>query len=342
MKRRLLRAALALSVLAVVGNTGTGHAVSATCAHSNSSSKPSANKIIASDGAGCVVEPILTRSDAAPVYVNDGDVDGLPSSNIKSFSLTADTVGKKLIATVTTARAIPANLTQLLDPNVGVRVPYGGVHALVLFQSPTLGLQQATGPTATGGAATFGPLSTADNYHWFLYYGITVSEGAVTCGIGYYDEFGQFFTVLSQGHDNPKNYTCTNNTGAKTITLTFPYRSTWTLQPDNLPRQIELVRGGQTVSNIKAFSWTDHEVGGPPPIGLVIGATWYTDVVPSNGYDFGLIAGDPNSGGIPGPTCGTFPIIGNVPNPIAAQPCHTRVPTAVGLGMLGTNLFIAA
>lgn len=355
MKKRLLRLGLVLGALAAVAGSGTGQAVQTTCAHNDATPARTANSITITDGANCVLEPILTRSDKASVYVKDTDPDELAEANITRLSVTA--TSGKIVANITTAQAIPVSASDFVDGAPGdtrptdVRPPYGGVHVLVLFQSDTLEEEQATGTNASGGTVTFGPLTRADNWHWFLYYGTTLSEGGIpTCGVGFYNQFGQVFTVFSQSLDKPQNYTCVNNQATRTITLTFPYQVTWTIDGDRaLARRLQVVRLNQRITNIKGFAWMDHEIGGPPPIGLVLGLTWYNDVIPSNGYDFGLIAGDPNSGGIPGPKCQQFPILGRIPNPLydpANPACFLQMPTVggeyTGLGMRGTAAFVTA
>lgn len=348
MKKRLLRLGLILGALAAVAGSGTGQAVDTACSHVGKESLVrTANSVVLTDTTNCVLEPIITRSDKASVYVKDTDPDELAEANITRLSVTA--TSGKIVANITTAQAIPISAAQFLAAATDVRPPYGGAHVLVLFQSDTLEEEQATGTNASGGTVTFGPLPRADNWHWFFYYGTTLSEGGIpTCGVGFYNQFGQIFTVFSQSLDKPQNYTCVNNQATRTITLTFPYQVTWTIDGDPaLARRLQVVRLNQRITNIKGFAWMDHEIGGPPPIGLVLGLTWYNDVIPSNGYDFGLIAGDPNSGGIPGPKCQQFPILGRIPNPLYdGSACFLQMPTVggeyTGLGMRGTAAFVTA
>lgn len=337
--RRMLIVGVALSAVA---STGIGSAAGITCPISDAVSKPHPRRVVANQSGNCVVEPLLSRSDAALVYVNDNEPDNLGEANLRSVDF--QTSGTDDITVVVdTSERIPRNINEFPQTTgAGVRAPYGGVHVLALFQTPQLQTTQVMGPTLSGGTATFGPYNIADNYHFFFYYGITLSSGGnPSCGWGIYDQFGQLFSVFSQEFDNPKNYSCVNN--GNTITFKFKYRTNWRLQPDNLARSVEIVRAGQTINNIKAFTWMDHEVGGPPPVGLVVGLTHYTDVIPKNGYDFGAWVGDPNSGGIPSHTCPRYPIIGTVPNPLASGgPCYISTGSTVGLGMRPTSLNVSA
>lgn len=340
--RRMLIVGLAL---AAVASMGIGSAADTVCNTIPGTPDPSGgNSVRITDGAACVMEPLLSRSDQARVFVKDADPDNLGEANIKDLEVRTD--GAKIYANIRTAERIPRNVNEFPQTTgPGVRAPYGGVHVMALFQSPQLQTTQVMGPTATGGTATFGPYNIQDNYHFFLWYGITLSSGATpTCGFGVYDQFGQFFTTFSQSHvDSAENYSCTNN-GAGLISMAFPYKTSWRLEPEGLNRSVEIAKPGQTLSNIKGFSWMDHEIGGPPPVGLVLGLTHYTDVIPANGYDWGLWVGDPNSGGVPGHTCSRLPIVGSFPNPLATgQRCYVDLQSSgVGLGMRPTSLSITA
>ncbi|HEX9695556.1 MAG TPA: hypothetical protein VGB64_04490 [Actinomycetota bacterium] len=330
--------------LAAVAVGGIGNAADIACPGGETSSFPSTRRVVWTQSNSCVVEPLLSRSDGLLVYVKDGEPDNLGEANLKSIDF--QTVGDNINVKLATAERIPRNINEFPQTTgAGVRAPYGGVHVLALFQTPQLQTTQVMGLTATGGTATFGPYNIQDNYHFFVYYGITASSGATpTCGWGIYDQFGQLFSVFSQSHvDSGENFSCVNN-GAGLITMNFKYRTNWRLEPEGLNRTIELVKAGQRITNVKGFTWMDHEVGGPPPVGLVVGLTHYTDVIPKAGYDFGAWVGDPNSGGVPTHTCSRYPIIGTVPNPLATgSACYASLSASgVGLGMRPTSLAVNA
>jgi hypothetical protein len=335
MKHRFLKVGLVAGALAVAAGSGVGHGVSTTCAAVPGGGVTGANTFAATDTASCVIEPILTRSSLAPIYVNDGDLDNLNEANIKSFSMSA--VGGSMSATIGVAATFPTSLGALVST---VRPPYGGVHVLVLFQSDTLDVEQPI-----GGTANLGPFKRADGFHWFLYYGNTLSEGGnPQCGIGYYDPFGQVFFVITQDTlDVPNNLSC--SASGTNVTISTPYITTWTdvAATGNIARSLKLVTAGTAIQKAKAFSWMDHEVGGPPPVGLVVGATWYLDALPAIAYNYGKAwAGDPNSGGIPGPTCQYF-VGRRVPNPLyTGSACYIATPAGLGTGFNSTPLTITA
>lgn len=106
-----------------------------------------------------------------------------------------------------------------------------------------------------------------------------------------------------------------------------------------------------TLRNAVAFSWALHEIGGPDPIGLILGYTWYMDSVPAlqskEGYRVGTPAGDPNPATFAGPTCilqtrgvAAAPPPFNAPgnrNPLYnGAPCMRANP--VGPGFAGSGL----
>jgi hypothetical protein len=335
MKLRFLKVGVVIGALAAVAGSGVGHGVATTCAALPGTPTIGANSFSASDGALCVLEPILTRSSLAKVFVNDGDLDELKEANIKSFSMSAS--GGSMTATFGMGGPFPTSLGALATI---VRPPYGGVHVLALFQSDTLDVEQPL-----GGGANIGPLKRADGFHWFLYYGNTLSEGGnPQCGIGYYDPFGQTFFVITQDTlDVPNNLSC--SASGTTVTISTPYVTTWTdvAATGNISRSLKLVTAGTAIQKAKAFTWMDHEVGGPPPIGLVIGATWYLDALPATAYNYGVIAGDPNSGGVPGPTCQTFAGRRVPSNPLyTGAACYIQTPAGLGTGFNFTSLTITA
>jgi hypothetical protein len=335
MKKVLKRIGFVAAVLAVAAPSGIGRGVSLTCTHAYTGLIPAATSFTVTDSATCVVEPILTRSSAAFVFADNGGPEELREANITSFSMTA--TGGTLSTSITLADTWPTSLGALVSK---VRLPYGGVHVFALFQSDTLDIEQPI-----GGNASIGPLKRADGFHWFLYAGNTLSEGGnPQCGIGYYDPFGQVYFLITQDTlDTPNNLSCTYS--GSTVTMSTPYVTTWTdvLPTGNIARSLKLVTQGTAIQKAKGFSWMDHELGAPPPVGLITGLSWYTDVIPFEAYNYGKAwAGDPNSGGIPGPTCQTY-VGRRVPNPLyTGSACYIATPAGLGTGYNSTTLTITA
>jgi hypothetical protein len=159
-------------------------------------------------------------------------------------------------------------------------------------------------------------------------------------------------TVLYSGNSNFSN-------GGKTVTLTFPYTYRWRLAATNTNpcalRAKKVVSSGGLIKDAVAFSWADHEIGGPDPVGLILGWTWYLDSVPAigttTGYKVGTPSGDPNPGSYAGPTCPLT--IASVNNPVdnsnihpggqvnplyTGAPCMIVNPIGPGFGASGINV----
>lgn len=350
MLKKVMLLAVVLATFAGMFTTGQADPAIACAPVSEGQTLNTATAVEWKNDANCELEPILSRNANAAIYESGSDTaNRLAQGNIKKLkaSVVRHATNPELDVMkfeITTQRALPKpNDLTSLPP-----APYGGVHVLAVFQTNTLHEEQVVGPTLTGGVARLGPFRREDNFHWFVYYGLTLSEGqAQACGVGYYNTFGQFFTVLQQTHDTPGTTSCVRDDANKKVTITARYHTTYTLQPDNLARNVWLARRGQSIDNIKAFSWMDHEIGGPPPVGLVLGLTWYTDWLPSNSYQLGAFGGDPNSGGLPGERCRDFPIAGRIPNPLYdGNPCYTNIQTVqgnqVGTGFKATALKLSA
>ena len=328
-----------------------------------------ANSCTASDTNNNVIEPIATRSSALPVYDNQvhQTEPRLGAANVKSFTLTG--TGGRLTAVINTETAMPPIGSDPLQINASVPAPYGGVHAMVLFQTKWLDVDQVLGQGATGGDITWygttaGGAWQADTYRWFLYYGQVVNHRN-QCGLGYYDPtgrlvaeapipFGQLFYVIGQDHE-ANSATCTLSNGNKTVTISTPNLYTWTNDfglPTASPRSLRIAgnapgcaSGCDRVTNVSAFTWLDHEIGGPPPVGLILGWTWYTDAVPSSTYRLGIVAGDPNPAVIATERCTTNALGGLPADPLnrgwdTLGPC--TIPNPVGTGFLPSGLAFTA
>jgi hypothetical protein len=140
------------------------------------------------------------------------------------------------------------------------------------------------------------------------------------------------------------------------IEISTPYTYRWrtappaTAQGGCLERTKQLVDVGETVTNAVAFSWADHEIGGPDPVGLILGWTWYLDSVPAVnmapgsttsvwGYKVGTPSGDPNPAAFLGPFCPVF-VRGQQVNPLyppGGAPCMTANPIGPGFSLTGLN-----
>lgn len=319
-----------------------------------------AGSVTGNDPDNTTIEPLLTRSHSAQIRTSD-----LGEGNIKSFTLSAN--GTSLSASITVNTPLPT------AGNVALQAPYGGVHVMIMFQTPeqedaseivgdsALGCpvswgsafpaapgQVAVNPagntvlgcTATGLPASNNRFWRSDGYRWWIYYGVTASECAdaplnADCaeyGLGIYepDTAGELYVALGQHHlstacptgilDAP--YAANGNTasaalsnGNKTVTITIPYTYSYVLRTRDtssgnpafacLKRTKEVVKFNQGVEDAIGFSWMDHEVGGPDPVGLIIGLTWYTDALPQASRFYGTWAGDGTPAAVPGPFCGT-------------------------------------
>jgi len=105
------------------------------------------------------------------------------------------------------------------------------------------------------------------------------------------------------------------------------------------------------IRNAVAFSWADHEIGGPEPVGLILGWTWYTDSVPAvggaGGYKVGTPAGDPNPARIAGPTCpftlrSVGPVTPGQVNPLWNPNAACMIPNPVGPGFNSSGIGVNA
>ncbi|GAC1408648.1 MAG: hypothetical protein NVSMB57_00200 [Actinomycetota bacterium] len=338
MKKTLV---VVLAAFAMLAGSGIGQAASddVSCGGSTCS---------ATDHGDKTIEPILTRSSAQPLYAEDTPV-AFPANrdqnvNIKHFSLSAG--GGKITVRIDVNSALTRSNGDLVNT-----APYAGNHVMALFQTKLLEVNQPTGTNAAGRPTTWGPPGTLkDNFHWFLYWGWTASEQREVCGLGYYDPTGEVVppvpvaagqTFFSIGQTNATavqnpNTHCVVSNGSKTVTITQPYRYTYADRTGILPRSVKILDPSnvnyRTISNVKAFSWLDQEIGGPDPVGLVFGYTWYADSLPKAGYDIGLVAGDPNPNKFAGPDCVTNYEFGS--NPVTGAPynpnCTTNNPVGAG------------
>lgn len=316
-----------------------------------------------SESTAVTIEPILTRSSLAVVRSDMSPAPNkIKNANIISYSLTAS--GGSIKATVKTLGNLITSTAGATNPSTGI-APYGGQHVMLMFQTNEFEDQaEKTGRNATNTAdTTWGPNGfNADRFHWFLHFGWTLNKSAgdtavgITCGMGIYDPtgalvsntptpVGQLFSVLGEDPNltagGTQNTTC--SVSGNTITWTQPYRYTWATR-DNVTeipnRSKQIVNTGETIRNIKAFSWMDHEIGGPDPVGLILGWTWYTDSLPATAYQIGAIAGDPNPNTLWTPKC-----LGNeVPElaPVVGQgACTTANPVGSGFVLNGHNVTAA-
>lgn len=198
------------------------------------------------------------------------------------------------------------------------------------------GAPQTVGHPAIGGCQSTGLPSSnnrywkGDGYRWFVYWGITASELEEEYGLGIYepDPVGELYVLLGQ---HKLNALCPNGVGPsgtdgntasaavsgdrRSVTLTIPYTYQWVARTRDLTtlspspscstRTKQVVNPNQTLENINGFSWMDHEIGGPDPIGLILGLTWYTDALPQSSRYYGTWAGDGTPAAVPGPFCAT-------------------------------------
>lgn len=309
-----------------------------------------AGSVTLNDAYGKTIEPILTRSSLA---VQETTAHG--AANITGMTFAA--TGTKLEATITTATALPRNASHLFPTcsatnTCRVDEPYGGVHLMAMFQTDLFEVDQPIGADAAGQTVTWGPPGyNADGFRWFLYYGL-VSQRAIAgdtpdCGLGYYDPtgqivspvpvgFGQTFFVL--GQNGPA--TCTFSNSDKTVKISINYTWNWQTRA-GLPRSVKVAEVGKPIKNILGFSWLDHEIGGPDPVGLILGWTWYTDSIPRSAYKVGVIAGDPNPAVFAGPKCLTN-FVGGVPAPGFETPGPCAIPNPIGTGFTNTGTNITA
>lgn len=336
----------------------------------------------ASSTQGDTIEPINVKADAQVYSGLPGSrTTNLQEGNIKSFTLGGD--GASITASITTEAPLVRCPTPTTCASV-VQSPYGGVHVMVLFQTEQLNVAGPIGcaDIACTGQSGWTPTHPDDRFYWFLYYGATVSEVQEDLALGTYDPagrivgaplepgVGQIFRVMGQHYTvcsdafvgagttadmpNGRSNNVTDpvfSNGGKTVTLSFPYEYKWRNAPaGSFPcglRHKVIATGSTTVKNAVAFSWADHEIGGPDPIGLIIGWTWYLDSVPDlqsgTGYKVGTPSGDPNPSSFAGPKCafvtrGVGPIPPTQRNPLYdGTPCMTPNPIGPGFSASGLN-----
>lgn len=174
----------------------------------------------------------------------------------------------------------------------------------------------------------------ADGFRWFLYWGITSSACAdslanadcMEYGLGIYepDPAGELYVILGQSHitslcgnmlGNGRGNDASATVSGNTVSITIPYTYRYIIRTRDLTggnplqscliRTKEIAKAGQPVNNVIGFSWMDHEIGGPDPVGLLFGLTWYTDALPISSRFWGTLAGDGNPAAVPGPFCAT-------------------------------------
>ncbi|MCA1840978.1 MAG: hypothetical protein ABR507_06260 [Actinomycetota bacterium] len=330
--------------------------------------------VTGSDSTADNIDPILVRGDAL-VSNPTLRTTATPGANITGFELTAS--GTTITATITTRGAIwqcpaaPCAYDQLK--------PYGGQDLMVLFQTPELNAYGDIGcaDVACTGQNHWAPLNPLDNFYWMLHFSANDSEQRNDASLGYYDPTGRleglplepgigqtFFTTAQHkstdclgpdqypgGVAGPLPAGISNNVtlsfpAANQVRMTVPYVAQWRTNKTCLGRSKEIIKPGETISNAVAFSWLDHEIGGPDPVGLILGWTWYTDSVPAlesgSGYRVGTPAGDPNPSRYAGPKCpltvrSAGPFAGGEVNPLYdGSPCTIVNP--VGPGFSASNL----
>lgn len=349
------------------------------------------------------VEPIKLKAET---FWNNTNfrTDGLQSGNITGFSFTADPINDTISATITTkgdiVKCLPAApfCAGINSAPYSIAAPYGGMHVMVLFQTPELNNESVVGcaDVACLGDSAWQRARPEDRFYWFLYYGATVSEENPDIALGLYDPagrlvglplepgVGQIFGVLGQNTTSCNTTTTFPGSGdlpagksnnasvtfptAKSVTISIPYLYKWRLPDTNAfpcgARQKQIAGSGSaygttlaadSIKNIVAFSWADHEIGGPEPVGLILGWTWYLDSVPaamgSKGYKFGTPSGDPSAASFALQNCpaNTRGVDGAPPpynNPgqrsplYDGQPC--MFPNPVGPGFIASDINVTA
>lgn len=226
----------------------------------------------------------------------------------------------------------------------------------------------------------YGP-HPSEGIMWYLYYGATLSEQRDDWGFGQYDPSGRivgaplepgvgqtFGTYAQNGSACSSAFPGagtlpagkSNNVGKsisadkKTLTLTLPYTFQWRANElSTFPcgaRSFTWVDTGENINDIVAFSWMDHEIGGPEPIGLIFGWTWYTDSVPAlqggRGYSVGTPSGDPNTNRFALSNCPFYgPSVRNTTNP-QLNPLYNgldcTLPNPLGPGFTSSNISVIA
>ncbi len=186
----------------------------------------------------------------------------------------------------------------------------------------------------------------------------TIGSAAATCPQG---------SASSDGGDLPTGRGNSTNVSfaGTTLNITTPYLYKWRTAPPAptgcLKRSKQLVDVGEVLSNAVAFSWLDHEIGGPEPVGLILGWTWYTDSVPGilgapknnvaspgwtttdYGYKVGTPAGDPNVAAIADPTKCPLYVRGFQVIPPSGPPVPCMIANSlIGPGFNQSNINVTA
>jgi hypothetical protein len=241
----------------------------------------------------------------------------------------------------------------------------------------------------TNNTSKWVPMFKADREMLVLAYGVVVNESDNDSWVGRYDPSGRLVAVpVGQvwGVQGQRTSSCDpgaatnppppynsadmgplpalrgNSTSVgfsgNTVTISTPYLYRWRTAPPAtatggcLARAKQLVDVGERLENAVAFSWADHCICGPDPVGLILGWTWYLDSVPAVrlapgstttlwGYKVGTPSGDPNPGAFLGPNCPVF-VQGAQRNPLyTGTPCMVANPIGPGFNLTGLNTPLA-
>lgn len=281
-----------------------------------------------SDAGTCEVDPLLTKSSAAPVFEsgpgNDTEVNRLAQVNIMDFNLSSD--GSKLRMVVKTQAPWP--LLDPLNPAAfvrGIPAPYTGMRIALLFKSSTLGSLKVSGQ---------------DNFHWMAYIGMSLpspSPTGVSCGIGYFDPIGGYTYFMDSKIDLPTNISCSVNPAARTLTLVVPHTVTWTPGPLlGTPRSVKVAESGKAIGDIKVVSMLDHRLPESTEI------EYYSDWMPAAGFTMPAVYAFPMASGVPTHACGRY--AGQaVSSPFYdGDPCYAALPDPIRGGPSASTLSITA